>query len=362
MVREVKKIAVVPGDGIGREVISEGLKVLKKLEPNLSAEFCLLDLDLGADAYLRTHEAMPDSVWKEILGADAIYLGAVGDPRVPPGILEREVLLRIRFDLDLYINLRPCEMYAGAFTPLKHKSASDIRFTVVRENTESVYTGVGGVFKKGTAEEVAIQEDVNTRKGVERAVRYAYELCAARAGKRELTLVDKANVLTYAHQLWRRVFSEVGQEYPQIKQSALYVDACAMDFVRRPERFDVIVTNNIFGDILTDLGAVISGGLGLSASANLRPLAPEKTVSRCWGMFEPVHGSAPDIAGKGLANPLAAILALKMLLEAMNEKSAAQKIEQAVAKVTAGGKIFKPESTDTSISTSAIGDLVVSSL
>ena len=355
------KVAVIKGDGIGPEVIKEALKILSKVAPLLNSKLDFTEYDLGASQYLKTKEAMAGSVWKELAASDAILLGAVGDPRVPPGILEREVLLKIRFELDLYINLRPCILYEGAFTPIKNKSSRDIQFVVVRENTESVYTGLGGVFKKGTLDEVAIQEDVNTRKGVERSIRYAFDYCKSRGFKNSLTLVDKANVLTHAHGLWRRVFEEVGKEYSQVKRNAIYVDAACMDFVRRPENFDVLVTNNIFGDIITDLGAVISGGLGFAASANINAAQGLK-LGRCSALFEPVHGSAPDIVGKGLANPLAAILAAKMMLDYLGEKKAAQIIEEAVRSVVKSGKIFKPESSDLAVSTSAVGDLVFSSL
>lgn len=356
------KIAVIPGDGIGPEVIKEALKVLDRVTPHLQSKLELEEVPLGAAYYLKTGQALPDSIFKDIASSDAIFLGAVGDPKVPPGILEREVLLKLRFDLDLYINLRPCILFDGAFTPLKNKESKEINFIVVRENTESVYSGVGGVFKKGTPDEVAIQEDINTRKGVDRCLRFAFKYCKNRKMKNTLTLVDKANVLTHAHQLWRRAFEEMGQEYPQIKRNAIYVDAAAMDFVRRPEIFDVVVTNNIFGDILTDVGAIISGGLGLAASANFNADVSVENRSengrQCSALFEPVHGSAPDIAGKGLANPLAAILAAKMMLEYFGETVAAEKIEQAVRSTIRSGEVFKPESPDLKISTSAVGDLV----
>lgn len=353
-------IAVIAGDGIGPEVTQEALKVLAKVKPLLKSELKFDEYDLGAGQYLRTKEAMPESVFKKLVSSDAIFLGAVGDPKVPPGILEREVLLKIRFELDLYVNLRPCILFDGVFTPIKNKTPKDIRFMVVRENTESIYSGMGGVFKKGTPDEVAIQEDINTRKGVERCIRYAFEYCKNHGAKQTLTLVDKANVLTYAHNLWRRVFEEVGSLYPQIKRNALYVDAAAMDFIRRPETFDVVVTNNIFGDILTDLGAIISGGLGLASSANINPDAKTAQHKQCSALFEPIHGSAPDIAGKGLANPIAAILAAKMMLDHLGEQTAADKIEKAVQSAIRSGKIFKPESADTQMSTVAIGDLVSS--
>lgn len=354
------KIALLPGDGIGPEVVGEAVKVLRKVDPFIKNQLKLAEFDLGAGRWLRTKEAMPESVFKELSDSDVIFLGAVGDPKVPPGILEREILLRLRFELDLYINLRPCTLLPGVYTPLKGKGPKEIDFTVVRENTESVYAGMGGFFKKGTPDEVAVQEDINTRKGVERCIRYAFELCKSRKKSNKLTLVDKANVLTYAHNLWRRVFEEVGQEYPQVQRNAMYVDAVGMDFVRRPEMFDTLVTNNIFGDILTDLGAVISGGLGMAASANMNP--SRKKGSGCAAMFEPIHGSAPDIAGKGLANPIAAILAMKMMLEFLGEAQAAKRVEKAVQTAIQSGKIFKAESTDTQISTTAIGDLVAGSV
>lgn len=349
------QIAVIPGDGIGTEVVREALKVLSKVKPLFNSEFNFVEYDLGAKNYLKTKDAMPESIFKQLCSSDAIFLGAVGDPKVPPGILEREILLKLRFELDLYINLRPCVLFDGVFTPIKNKKPQDINFMVVRENTESLYTGLGGIFKKGTPQEIAIQEDINTRSGVERCIRFAYDLCQKRKKDHRLTLVDKANVLTFAHSLWRRTFEEVGEEYPTIKRNAIYVDAAAMDFVRRPEIFDTIVTNNIFGDILTDLGAIISGGLGLAASANINASGKNQG---CSALFEPIHGSAPDIAGKALANPLAAILAGKMMLEFFGENKAAQTIEQAVAKTIQSKRVFKSESSETQISTSTIGDLV----
>jgi len=356
------KIAVIAGDGIGPEVLREARKVLTNVSSRLKSQLVFEEFDLGASRYLKTKEALPESVFKSIASCDVIFLGAVGDPKVPPGILERDILLKLRFDLDLYINLRPCILMDGAHTPLKSKNSNDINFIVVRENSESVYTGLGGVFKKGTPDEVAIQEDINTRKGVERCLRYAFETCKKRNHKNQLTLVDKANVLTHAHGLWRRTFEEVGQEYPHIKRNAIYVDAAAMDFVRRPENFDVVVTNNIFGDILTDLGAILSGGLGLAASANLNPSQAPRGDKNCSALFEPIHGSAPDIAGKGTANPLAAILAGQMMLDFLGETKAASLIMEAVQKTVKSGKIFKKESADLAISTREVGDLVCDAL
>ncbi len=354
------KIAVIAGDGIGPEVTKEAFKVLDKLSGKIKSKLHIKEYSLGAAHYLKTGETLSDKTFAELSDCDAIFLGAVGDPRVPPGILEREILLKLRFELDLFINLRPCMLYEGAFTPLKNKTSRDIDFVVVRENTESVYTGIGGVFKKGTADEVAVQEDINTRKGVERCLRYAFEYCKKHRPGKYLTLVDKANVMTYAHNLWRRAFDEVGAEYPEVKRNALFIDAACMDFVRKPEIFDVVVTNNIFGDILTDLGAIISGGLGLASSANICASDDKKGAGkyRCKALFEPVHGSAPDIAGKGLANPLAAILALGLMLDYLGENSAASTVNNAVKQAIKSGRIFRAESADLGITTSGAGDLV----
>ncbi len=362
---QAHRISVIAGDGIGPEVIREGLKVLNKVSKKLKRPLEFEHLEVGAARWLRTKETLTEKEMETIIASDAVYLGAVGDPKVPPGILERDVLLKIRFELDLYINLRPCVLLEGAFTPLKNKGSSDINFIVVRENSESVYTGLGGVFKRGTPDEVAIQEDINTRKGVDRILDYAFEVCEARKNKNQITMVDKANVLTHAHGLWRRAFEEMGKSYPRIKRNATYVDAAAMDFVRRPEMFDVVVTNNIFGDILTDLGAIISGGLGLAASANINDLpSPDlpKKGQVCRGLFEPIHGSAPDIAGRNLANPIAAIMAAKMMLDHLSETEAASAIDKAVRKTVAGGKIFKKDSPDLAVSTHEAGDQVCSYL
>ncbi|MBO8142914.1 MAG: 3-isopropylmalate dehydrogenase, partial [Firmicutes bacterium] len=258
------RIAVIPGDGIGPEVIREGLKVLRAAAERLGFTLETVEYDLGAERYLRTGETLPDAVLGEIKGFEAIYFGAIGDPRVPPGVLERGLLLKLRFSLDLYINLRPAKLYPGLETPLKGKGPEHIDFVVVRENTEDLYVGAGGFAHKGTKNEVAMEIMVATRHGVERCVRFAFELARKRRGK--LALVDKANVLTHAHDLWRRVFSEVGEEYPDVETEALFVDAACIHMVERPERFDVIVTPNMFGDILTDLAASIAGGIGMAPS------------------------------------------------------------------------------------------------
>jgi 3-isopropylmalate dehydrogenase len=358
-----RRISVISGDGIGPEVIGEGLKILSKVSRRLKTRLEFKNYDIGAQRYLKTGETLTDKELDSISASDAIYLGAVGDPRVKPGILERDVLLKLRFELDLYINLRPCILMEGAFTPLKDKTPQDINFVVVRENSESVYSGVGGVFRRGTPYETALQEDINTRHGVDRILDYAFKYCAKRKNRKMLTLVDKANVLVHAHGLWRRAFEEMGENYPDIKRHALFVDAAAMDFVRKPEVFDVVVTNNLFGDILTDLGAIVSGGVGMAASANLNDSSisdlPRKG-QKCRGLFEPIHGSAPDIAGRGLANPIAAILAAKMMLDSFGETRAASAIEKAVKSTVAHGNIFKKNSADLAVSTSEVGDRVAS--
>ncbi len=319
------KIAVIPGDGTGPEVIREGVKVLRAASERFGFKLDLDYFDWGGERYLRTGETIPEGGIEELKKHDAIYLGAIGHPDVPPGILEKEILLRIRFELDQYINLRPVKLYPGVWTPLKDKGPEDIDFVVVRENTEGLYAGGGCFLRKGTPQEVAIQESVNTRFGVERCIRYAFELCRKRNKKKELTLVGKTNVLTYAFNLWERTFYEVAKEYPDIKTSYAHVDATCMWFVKNPEWFDVIVTDNMFGDIITDLGAIIQGGMGIAAGGNINP----EGVS----MFEPIGGSAPKYTGKNVINPLAAICAGMMMLEHLGEEEAAKAIETAVIKV-----------------------------
>jgi len=343
------RIAVIPGDGIGPEVIREGLKVLRVAAERLGIELETVEFDLGTERYLRTGETLPDAVLEELKGFDAIYFGAVGDPRVPPGVLERGLLLKLRFSLDLYINLRPAKLYPGLESPLKGKGPKDIDFVVVRENTEDLYVGAGGFAHRGKENEVAMEIMVATRQGVERCVRFAFELARRRRGR--LSLVDKANVLTHAHDLWRRVFEEVGEEYPDVEREAIFVDAACIHMVERPERFDVIVTPNMFGDILTDLAASIAGGIGVAPSGNIHP----GRVS----MFEPVHGSAPDIAGKGVANPIAAILAGKMMLEHLGEGRAASLVERAVEEALKLGRV-KPGRSRTWEIGDAVAELVAS--
>ncbi|GIH70654.1 3-isopropylmalate dehydrogenase [Sphaerimonospora thailandensis] len=314
------RLAVIPGDGIGAEVVAEGLKVLHAV--GVKAE--TTEYDLGAKRYHATGETLPDAVLEELRGYDAILLGAVGDPSVPPGVLERELLLRLRFELDHYVNLRPVKLFPGVATPLGEARPEDIDMIVVREGTEGPYAGAGGVLRRGTAQEIATQESLNTAFGVERVVRYAFEKAQARP-RRKLTLVHKTNVLTFAGDLWARTVDRVSQEFPDVETDYCHMDAASMFFITQPQRFDVIVTDNLFGDILTDIGAAIAGGIGLAASGNVNPARTAPS------MFEPVHGSAPDIAGQGKADPTATILSIAMLLDHIGSAEAAARVEQAVA-------------------------------
>ncbi len=348
------RIAVVPGDGTGPEVVAEGLKVLEAVSERAGFDVELIHYDVGGERYLKTKETLPDSVLAELKTVSAIYLGAIGHPDVKPGILEQQILLKIRFELDQYINLRPVKLYPGVWTPLKDKKPEDINFVVVRENTEGLYAGTGGFLKRGTPDEVATQVDVNTRKGVERCIRYAFELTKNReVENKKLTLCAKTNVLTYAHDLWLRVFEEVGKSYSEVKLDYSHVDALVMWMVKSPEFFDVIVTNNMFGDIITDLGAMIQGGMGIAAGGNLNP----EGVS----MFEPIGGSAPKYTGKGVINPLAAICSLSMMLEHIGERGAATRVEEAV-KIVTGTKLKSLAAGKMGYTTSEVGDLVVEAL
>ncbi len=342
-------IAVIPGDGTGPEVAREGIKVLDALAERFGFKLQYAEFDFGGDRYLKTGEVLPDSAVSELKGFDAIYLGAIGHPEVKPGILEKGILLRLRFELDQYINLRPVKLYPGVDCPLKGKGPEHIDFVVVRENTEGLYAGAGGFLKKGTPDEVAVQESVNTRKGVERCVRYAFEYCKQRNRDNKLTLCGKTNVLTYAFDLWERTFNEVAKEYPGIRADYAHVDAIAMWFVKNPEWFDVIVTDNMFGDIITDLGAMIQGGMGIAAGGNINP----EGVS----MFEPIGGSAPRYTGKNVINPLAAICAGGMMLEHLGQREAADVLERAVMEVT-GKHIRDLGAGRMGMSTSEAGDLV----
>jgi len=347
---KVYKIGVIPGDGIGPEIIKEGIKVLKAVSERFNFKIEFIEYDFGGERYLKTGEALPDSAIEEFKKLDAIYLGAVGDPRIPPGILEKGILLKIRFELDQYINLRPVKLYPGVDCPLKNKKPEDIDYVVVRENTEGLYCGIGGNFKRGTSDEVATQLSINTRKGVERCIKYAFRLAKERNKKKSLTVVDKANVLTFEGDLWRRVANEIWKEFQDIKLDFAFVDATCMWMVKNPEWFDVIVTNNMFGDIITDLGAITQGGLGIAAGGNINP----EGVS----MFEPIHGSAPKYAGKNVACPLATISAGGMMLEIIGEKEASQKIEEAIIKALSEGYIKSLEAGKMGMSTSQVGDLI----
>jgi 3-isopropylmalate dehydrogenase len=312
------KLAVIPGDGIGPDVVAEGLKVLREVIADLETTF----YDLGAGRWHRTGELVPDSVIGELRGHDAILLGAVGDPSVPPGVLERGLLLRLRFELDHHVNLRPVRLFPGVRSPLAGNPHIDM--VVVREGTEGPYSGAGGILRKDTPHEVATEVSLNTAYGVERVIRDAFRRAAERE-RRHLTLVHKTNVLTSAGSLWSRTVEEVAQEYPEVAVSYQHVDAAAMFFVSDPGRFDVVVTDNLFGDILTDLGAAITGGIGLAASGNL------DVSRRNPSMFEPVHGSAPDIAGTGRADPTATVLSVALLLDHLGHGDQARRVEAAVA-------------------------------
>jgi len=343
------KIAVIPGDGTGPEVIREGLKVLEAVSKKVKFDYQTQVFDWGGERYLRTGEVLPEGAIDELKKYDAIYLGAIGHPDVKPGILEKGILLAIRFGLDQYINLRPVKLYPGVDTPLKDKGPEDIDYVVVRENTEGLYAGAGGVLKKGTPDEVAIQESINTRKGVERCIRYAFDYCRKRNRKKKLTLVGKTNVLTYAFDLWERTFYEVAKEYPDIETDYAHVDATTMWMIKNPEWFDVIVTDNMFGDIITDLGAMTQGGMGIAAGGNINP----QGVS----MFEPIGGSAPKYTGKNVINPLAAIGALQMMLDTLGEAKAAELVDKAIAFVT-GTKLKSLSAGKMGYTTSEVGDMV----
>ncbi len=348
-------IAVMPGDGVGTEVIEQGLNVLAAAAARFGFAFNTTRYPHGGEHYLKTKETLPDPVLKELGQHDAILFGAVGvDPKgmkdIPQGILETEILLRMRFELDQYVNLRPTKLLPGVPTPLRDKSPEDIDLVIVRENTEGLYCGNGGFLYKNTPHEVANQIEVTTRHGVERCVRYAFEY-AKNHGRKKVTLVAKTNVLRFAHDLWSRAFNEVAAEYPGLQTDYHHVDACCMYLVNSPKRYDVIVTTNMFGDIITDLGAAIQGGMGMAASGNLNP--SRKFAS----MFEPVHGSAPDIAGQGKANPVAAILSVGMMLDFLHQPEAASAVREAVAAVLADPSNHTPD-LGGSATTAAVGEAV----
>ncbi len=332
-------LALIPGDGIGTEVVAEALKVLDAVKGDMVVT--TTEYDLGARRYNATGETLPDSVLEELRGYDAILLGAIGDPSVPPGVLERGVLLPLRFNLDHHVNYRPVKLYPGVTSPLLGKGPKEIDFVVYREGTEGPYVGAGGVLRRGTPQEVATEESINTAYGAERIIREAFNRAMKR--RKHVTLVHKTNVLTNAGSLWKRTFDRVAAEYPDVKTDYQHVDAAAMFFITQPERFDVVVTDNLFGDILTDIGAAICGGIGLAASGNLDPSRSNPS------MFEPVHGSAPDIAGQGKADPTATVMSLALLLDFVGEEAKAAQVEAAVeADLASRGSAVR--------STSQIGD------
>ncbi len=344
---------MIPGDGTGPEVVREGLKVLEAAARATGFKYETTTFDFGGERYMRTGETLPDGAIDELRRFDAIFLGAIGHPDVAPGILEKGVLLRLRFELDQYVNLRPIKLYPNVDCPLKDKGPQDIDFIVVRENTEGLYGGMGGFQYKGTPQEVSTQVHLTTRFGAERAIRYAFELTRKRNKMKQLHLVGKRNVLTFVHDTWWRVFNEVGEaDYPDIRREYAHVDATCMWFVKNPEWFDVIVVENMFGDIITDLGAMIQGGMGIAAGGNINPHG----VS----MFEPIGGSAPKYTGQDVICPLAAIGAVQMLVAELGEEQAADRIEQAIVKALASGKIKSLSAGRMGMSTSEMGDFVAS--
>ncbi|MEQ8787404.1 MAG: 3-isopropylmalate dehydrogenase [Pirellulaceae bacterium] len=354
---ETTKIAVIGGDGTGPEVTAEALKVLEAVARLEGIQYDLTHFDFGGERYLKTGEILPDGAVEQLRGFDAIFLGAVGHPDVAPGILEKGLLLELRFQLDQYINLRPVKLYPGVETPLAGKGPDDIDFVVVRENTEDMYCGIGGFLKKHTADEVATQSAVYTRKGCERCIRWAFEYTRRRnnpKGKR-LTLVAKTNVLTYGHDLWWRTFQDVAREYSDVEADYNHVDACCMWMVKNPEYYDVIVTTNMFGDIITDLGAMLQGGMGVAAGGNINPDAGGTS------MYEPMGGSAPKYTGKNVINPIAAIGAMSMLLEQSGFEPAGQRVLKAIQVIT-GTKMTSQAAGKMGHGTREIGDLVVDAL
>lgn len=345
------RIAVIPGDGTGPEVVAEGVKALKALSRKFGFHCQFEEFHLGGEPYLKNGTLLTDDIIDQLRRMDAIYLGAIGHPDVKAGILERGILLKLRFELDLYINLRPVLLLPGVETPLKNKGPEHIDFVIIRENSEGFYTGGGAFFKKGTPDEIALQESINTRKGVERCIRYAFEFCRNRNKKRQLVLCGKTNVLNYESDLWDRVFQEVGKEYPDVQKSYQHADALCMWMIKNPESYDVIVTNNMFGDIITDIGAIIQGGLGIAAGANIHPGGPS--------MFEPIGGSAPKYAGLNQINPLAAIAAAQMMLDHLGEKAAAELLLNAIKKVVKD-HLKGIEAGKMGFGTREVGDLVAS--
>jgi 3-isopropylmalate dehydrogenase len=350
MTKKTYNIAVLPGDGTGPEVVDEGIKVLKAASDKFGFKMNFQWYDFGGDRYLKTGEVLPDSAVEEFRKFDSIFLGAIGHPDVKPGILEKGILLKLRFDLDQYINLRPVKLYPGVPTPLKDKGPEDIDYVVVRENVGGLYTGVGGFTMKGTKDEVAVQSMVYNRMQVERCLRYAFEYTRKHSKKNTLALCGKTNVLTYVYDLWERAFHEIGEkDFPEIKREYYHVDATCMWMVKNPEWFDVIVTGNMFGDIITDLGAITQGGMGIAAGGNINPSG----VS----MFEPIGGSAPKYTGKNIINPLASICCGIMMLEHLGEDEAAKAIDKSVMYIT-GNKIKDMGAGKMGYSTSEVGDMI----
>jgi 3-isopropylmalate dehydrogenase len=346
------EIAVIPGDGIGPEVVRQGLRVLERVASIEGFTVKPTHFPFGAEHYLKTQETLSDASFTQVQAHRAVLLGAIGDPRMTPGFLEFGIVARLRFGLDLYANMRPVKLYDESLTPLKGRTPEHIDLMVVRENTEDAYAGMWGQFKKGTADEVATQEIIFTRKGTERVIRHAFETCRARNQKKKLTLLTKANALR-AMELWTRTFAEVGSEYPDITREHQYIDAACMFLVTAPEQYDTVVTSNMFGDIFTDLGAALVGGLGIAASANLHP---GKT-----SLFESIHGSAPQFAGQNRANPLATIMAVAMMLDDLGEKPAATRVEDAVVRLLRSHRLPNL-GMDSGFGTDQVGDLVLAEL
>ena len=347
-------VAVIGGDGTGPEVVQEAIKVLDVAAKKFDLKLNYTHFDFGGERYLRTKEVLPDSAVEDLRKFPVVLLGAIGHPDVKPGILEKGILLRLRFELEQYINLRPVKLYDERFCPLKDKGPKEIDFVVVRENNEGLYTGSGGFVFKGTPNEIAVQESINTRRGVERCLRYAFDYTRKRNKDKKLMLCGKTNVLTYAFDLWERAFHEIGQkDYPDIKREYAHVDATTMWFVKSPEWFDVIVTDNMFGDIITDLGAMIQGGMGIAAGGNINPQGTS--------MFEPIGGSAPKYTGKNVINPLAAICAGGLMLDFLGETKAAAAIESAVIK-TVREKLKTLAAGKMGYGTKEVGDLVAAAI
>ena len=352
---DILKVAVIGGDGTGPEVVAEGLKVLKAVADLENIKYEIQDFDFGGERYLKTGEILPEGAFEELSAFNSILLGAIGHPDVAPGILEKGLLLELRFRFDQYINLRPVKLYPGVETPLAGKGPDDIDFVVVRENTEDMYVGTGGFLKKNTPDEVAVQTAVYTRKGCERCIRWAFEYTRKRNAKKRLTLVAKTNVLTYGHDLWWRTFQDVAKEYADIETDYNHVDACCMWMVKNPEFYDVIVTTNMFGDIITDLAGMLQGGMGVAAGGNINP-EPGGT-----SMFEPMGGSAPKYTGKNVINPIATIAATAMLLEQAGYEKAAARVVKAIQLIT-GTKMKSQAAGKMGNSTTEVGDLVCKAL